>query len=107
MMRHEQVNRQTALWRNAPREVTEEQYHDFYKQFTLEAEEPLLHLHVVTDAPVQVYSILLFLLVQSAESFRCAKKMGSSFIPAKSSFASTPRISCPNTSAFRPGCGRF
>jgi molecular chaperone HtpG len=55
---NEQVNRQTALWRTAPREVSEEQYNEFYKQFTLEAEEPLLHLHVVTDAPVQVYSIL-------------------------------------------------
>jgi molecular chaperone HtpG len=54
----EQVNRQTALWRTAPREVSEEQYKDFFKQFTLETEEPLLHLHVVTDAPVQVYSIL-------------------------------------------------
>jgi molecular chaperone HtpG len=54
----EQVNRQTALWRAVPREVTKEQYNDFYKQFTLEAEEPLLHLHVVTDAPVQVYSIM-------------------------------------------------
>jgi HSP90 family molecular chaperone len=54
----EQVNRQTALWRAAQREVTTEQYNDFYKQLTLEAEEPLLHLHVVTDAPVQVYSIL-------------------------------------------------
>ena len=54
----EQVNRQTALWRTSPREVTEEQYNDFYKQFTLEVDEPLLHLHVVTDAPVQVYSIL-------------------------------------------------
>ena len=54
----DQVNRQTALWRTAPREVTEEQYKDFYKQYTLETEEPLLHLHVITDAPVQVYSIL-------------------------------------------------
>jgi molecular chaperone HtpG len=54
----EQVNRQTALWRTPPREVSEEQYKDFYKQFTLEAEDPLLHQHVVTDAPVQVYSIL-------------------------------------------------
>jgi HSP90 family molecular chaperone len=54
----EQVNRQTALWRSTPRELTQEQYHDFYKQFTLDSEEPLLHLHVVTDAPVQVYAVL-------------------------------------------------
>jgi molecular chaperone HtpG len=54
----EQLNRQTALWRSTPRELTQDQYHDFYKQFTLEAEEPFLHLHVVTDAPVQVYAVL-------------------------------------------------
>ena len=54
----EQINRQTALWRASTREVTTEQYHDFYKQFTLESEEPLLYQHVVTDAPVQVYAIL-------------------------------------------------
>ena len=54
----EQVNRQTALWRSTPRELSQDQYHDFYKQFTLEAGEPLLHLHVVTDAPVQVYAVL-------------------------------------------------
>ena len=54
----EQVNRQTALWRASPREVTTEQYYDFYKQFTLDNEEPLLYQHVVTDAPVQVYAIL-------------------------------------------------
>ena len=54
----EQVNRQTALWRVSPREVSTEQYHDFYKQFTLDAGEPLIYQHVVTDAPVQVYAIL-------------------------------------------------
>ncbi|RPI34911.1 MAG: molecular chaperone HtpG [Chloroflexota bacterium] len=54
----EQVNRQTALWRTSPREVTEEQYDEFYKQFTLEPKKPLLHVHVMTDAPVQVFAVL-------------------------------------------------
>ena len=52
------INQQTALWRQLPSEVTEEQYDDFYRQLTLDFEKPLLHLHVATDAPVQTYAIL-------------------------------------------------
>lgn len=54
----ESVNQQTAIWRMAPREVTEEKYKEFYKQLTLFPEEPLLHVHISTDAPVQVYALL-------------------------------------------------
>ena len=53
-----QVNKQTAIWRTSKQEVTEEQYKDFYRQLTLDFEEPLLHIHFVTDAPVQIYSVL-------------------------------------------------
>jgi molecular chaperone HtpG len=56
--RAEPVNRQTALWRQSPREVTGEQYDDFYKHLTLDVDRPLLHSHLVTDAPVNVRSIL-------------------------------------------------
>jgi molecular chaperone HtpG len=38
--------------------VTEEQYKDFYRQVTLDFEDPLLHVHMVTDAPVQLYALL-------------------------------------------------
>jgi molecular chaperone HtpG len=54
----EPANRQTALWRQFPRDVTDEQYDDFYKHLTLDFERPLLHIHLVTDAPVDVRSIL-------------------------------------------------
>ncbi len=54
----EQANRQTAIWRSQPRELKEDQYTDFYKQFTLMPEAPITHTHVATDAPVQVYAIL-------------------------------------------------
>ena len=46
------ANRQTALWRQSPREVTAEQYDEFYKHLTLEFDSPLLHIHMVTDVPV-------------------------------------------------------
>ncbi len=52
------VNKQTSLWRTSRQEVTEEQYKEFYKQTTLDFEDPLIHLHIVTDAPVQLYALL-------------------------------------------------
>lgn len=54
----EQVNRQTAIWRQNPREVTEKDYNDFYQQLTLDFQPPLLHTHMVVDAPVQLYALL-------------------------------------------------
>jgi molecular chaperone HtpG len=54
----EQANKQTALWRKPKQDVTSDQYKDFYRQLTLDFEEPLLHIHFVTDAPVQIYSVL-------------------------------------------------
>jgi molecular chaperone HtpG len=52
------ANRRTALWRQLPSDVTEEQYGDFYKHLTLDPETPLLHIHLVTDAPADIRSIL-------------------------------------------------
>ncbi len=54
----EPVNKQTSIWRTSKQDVTEEQYKDFYKQVTLDFEDPLLHVHVITDAPVQLYALL-------------------------------------------------
>src|SRR5215208_7779724 len=52
------VNKQTSIWRMSKQNVTGEQYTDFYKQLTLDFEDPLLHAHVITDAPVQMYALL-------------------------------------------------
>lgn len=57
-MGERQINQQKALWRRAPREVEPEQYHNLYRQLTLDAEEPLLYVHLSTDAPVDLHSIL-------------------------------------------------
>lgn len=54
----EPVNRQTALWRQSPREMEEEAYSEFYKQLTLDFSEPLVHEHMVVDAPAQMYALL-------------------------------------------------
>ena len=54
----QQVNQQTALWRQSPREVEAARYEEFYKQFTLDFEPPLTYSHMVVDAPVQLYALL-------------------------------------------------
>ncbi len=52
------ANQQTALWRKPPSEVTDDEYNEFYRQLTLDFEKPLLHLHIITDAPVDIRSVL-------------------------------------------------
>jgi molecular chaperone HtpG len=52
------ANAQTALWRRTPREVSKEDYLDFYKQLTFDPGEPQFYVHQVSDAPVQFYSLL-------------------------------------------------
>jgi molecular chaperone HtpG len=54
----EQVNKQTALWRQAPRKVEKKDYEDFYHQLTLDFLPPLTYIHLSVDAPVQMYAIL-------------------------------------------------
>jgi len=55
----EPVNRQTALWRQNPREIEDDEaYTEFYKQLTLDFKGPLDHGHMVVDAPVQLYALL-------------------------------------------------
>jgi molecular chaperone HtpG len=52
------TNQQEALWRQSPREVTTEQYDEFFRHLTLDLDKPLLHTHLVTDAPVNLRSLL-------------------------------------------------
>lgn len=52
------ANQRTALWRRSPREVSDEEYDTFYQQLTLDFEKPLLHLHYVADAPVDIHAVL-------------------------------------------------
>jgi molecular chaperone HtpG len=54
----EQVNKQTAIWRQVPRKVENKDYEDFYHQLTLDFSPPLTHIHLSVDAPVQLYAVL-------------------------------------------------
>jgi molecular chaperone HtpG len=52
------ANEQTAIWRQAAREVEEEKYESFYRQLTMDFGKPLLRIHTAADVPVQFYALL-------------------------------------------------
>lgn len=54
----EPTNKQTAIWRRDPKEVTAEQYTDFYKMLTMDFDAPLHHIHMRADVPLQFYALL-------------------------------------------------
>jgi molecular chaperone HtpG len=54
----EQVNQQTPLWRQQPSNVEQEDYTNFYRQMTMDFEEPLAVIHFSSDAPVNVRALL-------------------------------------------------
>lgn len=53
-----QANQQTALWRQAPRNVEPEKYKELYQQMTYDYSDPITQLHLSTDAPVDLHAIL-------------------------------------------------
>ncbi|MCA0458056.1 MAG: molecular chaperone HtpG [Chloroflexi bacterium] len=54
----EATNKQTAIWRQEPKEITDEQYNDFYKMLTMDWEAPLHRIHMRADVPLQFYALL-------------------------------------------------
>jgi len=71
-----EANQQTALWRQSPNEVEAEKYADFYKQLTLDFEEPLTHLHLSVDAPVQMKTLLFVPAKREGSIFSLRKEPG-------------------------------
>ncbi len=54
----EQANQQTALWRQPAHTVRDEEYGKFYRELTHDRADPLLHLHVSSEAPLDLHAIL-------------------------------------------------
>jgi len=52
------ANKQTALWRQPPREVDDEAYNNFYRMQTMDFGEPLHRIHMRADVPMQFYALL-------------------------------------------------
>jgi molecular chaperone HtpG len=72
----EPANRRMSLWRQPPHQVGEEEYRDFYRQFTLDFQDPLLKLHLAIDAPVQLYALLYIPASPERNPFSLRKEEG-------------------------------
>jgi molecular chaperone HtpG len=57
---HEQINKQEALWKKSPRDLTDEDYLEFYRYLYPFQEDPLLWVHLNTDYPFLLNGILYF-----------------------------------------------
>ncbi|MEO1392483.1 MAG: molecular chaperone HtpG [Cyanobacteria bacterium J06634_5] len=56
----EVLNKQEALWKKSPSDITDEDYLDFYRYLYPYEEAPLLWVHLKTDYPFVVNGILYF-----------------------------------------------
>lgn len=54
----EQVNSQTALWRERPQDVDEDKYKSFYQQQTFDFQDPIKTIHFQAEMPIQFYALL-------------------------------------------------
>lgn len=56
----EQVNQKEALWNRRPKDVTEEEYKEFYRQVFHDYRDPVFWIHLNADFPVNLRGILYF-----------------------------------------------
>ncbi len=57
---NEQINKQEALWKKSPRDLSDEDYLEFYRYLYPFQEDPLLWVHLNTDYPFLLNGILYF-----------------------------------------------
>ncbi len=72
----EPTNKQTAIWRQDTKEITDEQYNDFYKMLTLDFEAPLHRIHTRADVPLQYYALLFIPSTVERSMFSPRKEPG-------------------------------
>lgn len=101
------ANRQTALWRQSPREVTAEQYDEFYKHLTLDFEPPLLHIHTITDVPVDLHAILFIPAKRERGIFSLRKDDGLKTVFEEDSDQRILQGLAAELLPLRAGCSRF
>ena len=54
------INDTTPLWQKSPSECTDEEYKDFYRKVFHDFREPLFHIHINADYPLNFKGILYF-----------------------------------------------
>ncbi len=72
----EPTNKRSAIWRQDPKEISDEQYDDFYKSLTLDFQKPLKRFHIRADVPLQFYALLYIPSSREPNMFSPRKEPG-------------------------------
>ena len=54
----QRVNERAPVWRRSTRDLEKETYDEFYRQLTFDFQAPLYHLHISTEAPMDLHALL-------------------------------------------------
>ncbi len=60
MFKDKQINQKEALWNRKPKDVTEDEYKEFYHQVFHDYRDPVFWIHLNADFPVNLRGILYF-----------------------------------------------
>ncbi len=69
----EVVNQKEALWLRKPKDVTDEEYKEFYKKLFHDWEDPLFWIHLNVDFPFNLKGILYFPKIKSQLDINAGK----------------------------------
>ena len=72
----QQANQQQSLWRKSPSKVSEEEYRQWYQQFTMDFEEPQRIIHFSSDAPIHIRSLLFIPATRDKNVLNLRKESG-------------------------------
>ncbi len=72
----EATNKQTAVWRQSPQDVEDEDYDNFYKMMTMDFEGALHRVHMRADVPLQFYALLFIPSTAESNMFSPRKEPG-------------------------------
>jgi molecular chaperone HtpG len=54
----DQANQQESIWRRSSSEISQEEYKKYYQQLTMDFEDPLITIHLSSDAPIHIRSLM-------------------------------------------------
>lgn len=69
MFEDKQVNQLEALWNRKPKDVTDEEYIEFYKQVFSDYQDPVFWIHLNVDFPFNLKGILYFPKLRNEPEF--------------------------------------